>query len=126
MFGGGHSSRASEQALAKVLEARQDHARYRIVVFSGHVHNYERHEHGGITYFVSGGGAAHAYPIERASTDPFQSKEINYHYLLVEIDHQQMKVTMHRVELNREKATWSTPDQVLISTPASAAMKAVR
>jgi Icc-related predicted phosphoesterase len=126
MFGGGHSSRASEQALAKVLEARQDHARYRIVFFSGHVHNYERHEHGGITYFVSGGGAAHAYPIDRAPGDPFQSKEVNYHYLLVEIDHQQMKVTMNRLELSGERASWSTPDQVLISTPASAAMKAAR
>lgn len=28
--------------------------------------NCERHEHAGVTYFVSGGGAAHAYPIERA------------------------------------------------------------
>ena len=45
------------------------------VVFSGHVHNYERHEHGGITYFVTGGGAAHAYPIERTPDDPFQSRK---------------------------------------------------
>ena len=126
MFGGGHSSRASELALAKMIEDRQAHAPYRMVFFSGHVHNYERHEHGGITYFVSGGGAAHAYPIERAPDDPFQSKEINYHYLLVEIDHRQMKVTMNRLELTGEKATWSTPDQVLISTPAAAAMKAAR
>ena len=79
-FGGRHSACGSEQALAKM---RQAHARYRMVFFSGHVHNYERHEHGGITYFVSGGGAAHAYPIERTADDPFQSKGVNYHYLLV-------------------------------------------
>src|ERR1700686_3535483 len=54
VFGGGHSARTTEQALAKMLEERQAHARFRIVVFSGHVHNYERHEHGGVTYFVSG------------------------------------------------------------------------
>lgn len=126
MFGGGHSSRASELALARMLEDRQARAPYRMVFFSGHVHNYERHAHGGITYFVSGGGAAHAYPIERAPDDPFQSKEINYHYLLVESDHQQMKVTMNRLELSGEKPTWTTPDQVLISTPAAAAMKAAR
>jgi len=36
----------------------------------------------GITYFVIGGGGAHAYPITRAADDPFQSKEANYHYLL--------------------------------------------
>ncbi len=47
--GGGHSARAQEQALAKVLEERQAHACFRTVVFSGHVHNYERHEHGGVT-----------------------------------------------------------------------------
>ena len=120
-FGGGHSARAHEQALAKVLEERQAHARYRIVVFSGHVHNYERHEHGGVTYFVSGGGAAHAYPIERAPDDPFQSKEINYHYLLVEVDHQQLKVTMNRLDLSSGKAVWTQPDSVKITVPAPAA-----
>lgn len=125
-FGGGHSARAHEQALAKMLEERQAHARFRIVVFSGHVHNYERHEHGGVTYFVSGGGAAHAYPIERAPDDPFQSKEINYHYLLVEVDHQQMKVTMNRVDLTSGKAVWTQPDSVKIGTPVAAAQAAGR
>lgn len=126
MFGGGHSARSPEQALAKMLEDRQAHAPFRIVVFSGHVHNYERHEHGGVTYFVTGGGAAHAYPIERAKDDPFQSKEINYHYLLVQVDRQKLTVTMNRIELNGGKATWTTPDHVEIAAPAPAAMKAGR
>ncbi len=120
LFGGGHSARPAEQHLAKILEERQAHARYRIVVFSGHVHNYERHEHGGVTYFVSGGGGAHAYPIERAADDPFQSKEINYHYLLVEVDHQQAKVTMNRLDLTSGKAVWTQPDSVTIAVPAAA------
>jgi Icc-related predicted phosphoesterase len=123
-MGGGHSARATEQALGKTLEQRQAHAHYRIVVFSGHVHNYERHEHGGVTYFVSGGGAAHAYPIERAADDPFQSKEINYHYLLVEVDHGQMKVTMNRVDLTSGKAVWTQPDSVKIAVPGAAAAHA--
>jgi acid phosphatase type 7 len=123
-LGGGHSARTTEQALAKTLEQRQAHARFRIVVFSGHVHNYERHEHGGVTYFVSGGGAAHAYPIERAADDPFQSKEINYHYLLVEVDHGQMKITMNRVDLTSGKAVWTQPDSVKITVPAAAAAHA--
>ena len=124
LFGGGHSARAQEQALAKMLEARQAQVRYRMVVFSGHVHNYERHEHGGVTYFVTGGGAAHAYPIARAPDDPFQSKEINYHYLLVEVDRQQLKVTMNRLELTGGKAVWTQPDSVKIAVPAAAAAKA--
>jgi hypothetical protein len=84
-------SPAQEQAQAKVLEERQAHARFRTVVSSGHVHNYERHEHGGVTYFVTVGGAAHGYPIDRAADDPFQSKQVNYHYLLVEVEHQRLK-----------------------------------
>jgi acid phosphatase type 7 len=122
--GGGHSARAPEQALAKVLEERQAHVRYRIVAFSGHVHNYERHEHGGVIYFVTGGGAAHAYPIDRAPGDPFQSKEINYHYLLVEVDRQQLKITMNRVDLTSGKPVWTQPDSVTIAVPAAAAAHA--
>jgi hypothetical protein len=107
-----------------MLEDRQAHARFRIVVFSGHVHNYERHEHGGVTYLVSGGGAAHAYPIERGPDDPFQSKAVNYHYLLVEVDHQQMKVTMNRLELSEGKEIWTTPDRAGIGLPVPVAAKA--
>ncbi len=120
-FGGGHSARFKEQELARLLEARQQNLRARIVVFSGHVHNYERHEHGGITYFVSGGAGAHAYPIERAPGDPFQSKDVNYHYLQVEVDGGKVKVTMHRLDLTSGTALWTEPDSVTISAPAAKA-----
>jgi len=120
LFGGGHSARAPEQKLAKALEERQTKMRARIVVFASHVHNYERHEHGGITYFVSGGGAAHAYPIERAPSDPYQSKEINYHYLTLEVDRSQVTVTMNRLVLTNGKESWSQPDSTKITVPAAA------
>ena len=123
-YGGGHSARSPELMLAKTLEARQQNMRARIVVFAGHVHNYERHEHGGITYFVTGGGGAHAYPIERGAGDPFQSKEINYHYLLVEVDRGTLKITMNRLDLTTGKAVWTQPDGVNIAAPASVAAKA--
>ncbi len=123
-FGGGHSARKTEQALAKMLEERQAHARFRMIMFSGHVHNYERHEHGGVTYFVSGGGGAHAYPIGRAPGDPFQSKEINYHYLMVEVDHQELKITMNRLDLRGGKPVWTQPDSVRITVPMAAAAQA--
>lgn len=121
MFGGGHSARSSEKELAKMLEARQRNLRARIVVFSGHVHNYERHEHGGVTYFVTGGAGAHAYPIERAKDDPFQSEEVNYHYLQVEVDRGSLKITMHRIDLTSGTAVWTEPDSVVISVPAAKA-----
>jgi len=121
LFGGGHSARSQEQKLAKMLEARQPNQRARIVVFSGHVHNYERHEHGGVTYFVTGGAGAHAYPIERAKDDPFQSNEVNYHYIMVDVDRGSLKITMHRLDLTSGTAVWTEPDSVAISVPAAKA-----
>jgi 3',5'-cyclic AMP phosphodiesterase CpdA len=117
MFGEGHTARSQEKELAELLEGRQRNLRARIVVFSGHVHNYERHEHEGITYFVTGGAGAHAYPIERAKNDPFQSKGINYHYLMVDVDHDKAKVTMHRLDLTSGIPVWTEPDSVTISLP---------
>lgn len=122
IFGGGHSARSQEQELAKMLEARQQNQRARIVVFSGHVHNYEHHECGGVTYFVTGGAGAHAYPIERAKDDPFQSKEVNYHYIMVDVDRGSLKITMHRLDLTSGTAVWTEPDSVAISTAKAAAM----
>jgi len=119
-FGGGHSARHPEQALARQLEERQAHAPYRIIVFAGHVHNYERHEHGGVTYFVTGGGGAHAYPIERDANDPFQSKEVNYHYLLVEVSGEAVKITMNRLDLSTGKPVWTQPDSISIAVPQAA------
>ena len=117
-FGGGHSARMPEQRLASMLEAHQKNIRARIVVFAGHVHNYERHEHGGITYFVTGGGGAHPYLIKRGANDLFQSKEINYHYLLCEVDRGTMTITMNRLDLSGGKEVWTQPDTTKIIVPA--------
>ncbi len=117
-FGGGHSARTQEQNLARFLEERQKKMHARIVVFAGHVHNYERHEHGGVTYFVTGGGGAHAYPIERKPADLFQSKEINYHYIDVKVDSGSMVAVMNRLELKNGVASWTHPDRVTIMAPA--------
>jgi Icc-related predicted phosphoesterase len=121
---GGHSARGPEQALGAMLEHRQASMRARIVVFAGHVHNYERYEHGGVTYFVTGGGAATPVLITRQPGDPLFGKEVNYHYLLVEVDRGKMKVTMNRVELVNGKPLWTTPDFIEIPAPAAAAAKA--
>lgn len=121
IFGEGHSARTAEQALARLLEEKQATSRARFVVFGGHVHNYERHQHGGVTYFVTGGGGAHAYPVERTPSDLFQSTTINYHYLLAEVSRDSMKITMNRVEFLNGKATWTKPDFVTINVPTSAA-----
>lgn len=122
-YGGGHSARPAEQALARLLEEHQKQMRARIVVFAGHVHNYEHHEHGGVTYFVSGGGGAHAYPIERKPDDLFQSNAINYHYIEVRVGPRKMVTVMNRLEMKNGVASWSQPDRVSITV--SSKQKAV-
>jgi hypothetical protein len=107
-----------------MLEERQPHTRARFVVIAGHVHNYERHEHGGVTYFVTGGGGARPYLIPRQPGDPLFGKAVNYHYLLVEVDRGKMKITMNRLELANGKATWTTPDSVEIAAPTAVPAKA--
>jgi acid phosphatase type 7 len=118
-LGGGHSARHPEQLLAQMLEERQGRSHARFVVFSGHVHNYEHQEHNGVTYFVTGGGGARPYPIERTPHDPLNGKSVNYHYLLVEVDRGSLKITMHRLDLTSGAAVWSQPDSVAISVQAA-------
>jgi hypothetical protein len=124
MAGGGHAARHPEQALAQLLQDRQPHTRAHFVVIAGHVHNYERYEHGGVLYFVTGGGGAHPYLIPRQPGDPLFGKEVNYHYLLIEVDRGKMKIAMHRVELASGTATRTTPDSVEITTPTATPAKA--
>jgi Icc-related predicted phosphoesterase len=123
-LGGGHSSRSSEEALGKFLEDKQKQTRARFVVINGHVHNYERHEHGGITYFVSGGGGAHAYPIPRKPDDLYRDDGVNYHYLLPQVHHNHLTITMHKLEFKDGKEVWSEPDRVTMTAPLASSAAA--
>ena len=118
--GGGHSARETEKSLAKWLEGHQQSMRARIIVFNGHVHNYERHEHEGVTYFVTGGGGAHAYPIPRSPDDLYKDNGINYHYLLIDVNGTQTQITMNKLELVDGKPVWTKPDQAAVNARAKA------
>ena len=124
MPGGGHSARTPEVEMAHMLESRQPKMRARIIVIAGHVHNYERYEHGGITYFVSGGGGAHPYLFDRSAGDLFQGKGVNYHYLLLAVDRGKLSITMNRLDMTNGKAAWTRPDAVTIFPASASAAKA--
>ena len=109
-----------EKSLAKWLEGHQQSMRARIIVFNGHVHNYERHEHDGVTYFVTGGGGAHAYSIPRSPDDLYKDNGINYHYLLIDVNGTQTQITMNKLELVDGKPVWTKPDQVAVNARAKA------
>jgi acid phosphatase type 7 len=118
-LGGGHSARTKEQAVGEYLEERQKNTQARFIVFNGHVHNYERHEHGGVTYFVTGGGGAHPYPIPHREHDLYTDSGINYHYLLVRIDGAKANIVMNKLEIKDGKQIWTKPDSVTISAPSA-------
>jgi acid phosphatase type 7 len=96
---------SNEIALRGVLEAAAPKSHAKFVVINGHIHNYERFERNGITYLISGGGAAQAYPVlvrgdEDLYRDPDPKKLppiINYHYLVIQLEGKHAEVKMYRV-----------------------------
>jgi predicted phosphodiesterase len=62
-----------------------------VLVLSGHDHNYERLERNGITYLVSGGGSSVLYPLEARLAES-QSFAVKTHYVLLEIDSDQIQL----------------------------------
>jgi hypothetical protein len=92
--------------------------RYRVsAVFSGHDHVYERAEHDGIRYFVTGGGGAPLYarrtrpnPLDEAAVQRFERA---VHYLRVVVAHDQIEVTAVRADGTAiETQTWIEPQAI--------------
>jgi len=90
---------ASEITLREYLESRAAHTRAKFVVVSGHVHNYERFEHGGVSYIVSGGGGAAPYPVlVRNPQDLYREPGFpNFNYVVLQVHGKQADATMYRV-----------------------------
>ena len=71
-------------------------------VFSGHDHVYERAEHNGLRYFVSGGGGAPLYP-RRPRPNPVDLEAVKkferaYHFLRVTVTGNRVEVTAIRTD----------------------------
>lgn len=96
--GRGHSVRSSEHELAKLLESRQGQLPARILVIASHVHNYERYEHGGVMYIVSGGGGATPYAVVRQPGDFYSQPGPTYHYCHMTVDHDKLRFEMLKLE----------------------------
>jgi hypothetical protein len=90
---------AQEITLRRYLEAQAPKCRAKLVVVSGHVHNYERFEHAGISYIVSGGGGASPYPVyARSPEDLYQDKGYpNFNYVVLMVRGKRIDATMYRV-----------------------------
>jgi acid phosphatase type 7 len=94
-----HNPRPNELALAAYLKVVAARSHARLLVCSGHIHNYERHVQDGVLYLVSGGGGARPVPVIRDSSDAFQSPLFpNFHYLRLTLDGKHLRGEMYRLE----------------------------
>jgi len=85
--------------LRTVLEAHASRLKAKVLVFSGHIHNYERFERRGVEYIVTGGGGAVPYPILfRGSHDLYRDTGFPvYHYVTLEVKNHQLHGVMWKV-----------------------------
>jgi hypothetical protein len=85
--------------LRGVLESHLNRMRAKVIVFNGHIHNYERFERRGVEYVVTGGGGAVPYPILfRGSGDLYRDSGFPvYHYLTLEVRDHQLHAVMWKV-----------------------------
>ena len=72
--------------LRHLLEIHLHKMHAKVIVFNGHIHNYERFERNGVEYVTSGGGGAEPYPLLfRGSADLYRDTGFPvYHYLTLD------------------------------------------
>jgi Icc-related predicted phosphoesterase len=93
-----HNPRANEIALRDDLEEIAPKIKAKIIVAAGHIHNYERFSRGGVTYLVSGGGAAKPVEVERKPGDLYQDNSFpNYHFVEFVLHGNTVQGTMYRL-----------------------------
>ena len=86
--------------LREVLEAHLPKLQAKVLVFNGHIHNYERFQRNGVTYVVTGGGGAQPYPVLiRGGEDQYLDKGFPvYHYLTIDVVNHQLHAVMWKVK----------------------------
>jgi len=108
--------------LRGILESRLSRIHAKVVVFHGHIHNYERFERNGVEYVVTGGGGAEPYPLLiRGRADLYRDTGFPvYHYLTLDVDAHQLHAIMWKIK-DPEAATFTveSKDEFTISAPES-------
>ena len=86
--------------LRHLLEIHLHKMHARVVVFNGHIHNYERFERNGVEYVTSGGGGAEPYPLLfRGSDDLYRDRGFPvYHYLTLDYHDGKLDAVMWKVK----------------------------
>jgi hypothetical protein len=104
-----HGVDDNEKNLRVMLEEfSQSHPLTRLLVFSGHNHNYERYVDKRITYIVSGGGGATPYSIRRDPNDAYHDSGPTFHYCKISMDENGLTFAMFK--LNPQDSSWKQGD----------------
>lgn len=86
--------------LRHMLDTHMAKIKAKVVVFNGHIHNYERFERYGVEYIITGGGGAEPYPVLlRGSADLYKGGGFPvYHYLTIDISNGRLHAVMWKVK----------------------------
>lgn len=107
--------------LRSILEAHLGKIQPQVIVFNGHIHNYERFVRNGVEYVVTGGGGAEPYPLLfRGRADLYKDPGFPvYHYLTVDVSHRELHAEMWKIK-DPEAAELSVEekDQFTLTVPA--------
>jgi hypothetical protein len=107
-----------------ILEAHLNALRARVIVFNGHIHNYERFERRGVEYIISGGGGAEPYPVLiRGPSDLYRDKGFPvFHYLTLDVTGRTLHATMWKVkDPDAAQLSVEQKDEFTLEAPARAA-----
>ena len=124
-----HKPKPAQVALSQFVEQRQPGSRAHIVVVAGHVHNYERYQHGSVDYIVSGGGGAKPVPFTARGPDDLYPKnplygknhpvgEDQFHYCVFTVDHSSLKFQMMKLVSNGQGWTFEPRDAFDVNVAA--------
>jgi acid phosphatase type 7 len=86
--------------LRHLLEIHLHKMHAKVIVLSGHIHNYERFERNGVEYVTSGGGGAEPYPLLfRGPQDLYRDTAFPvYHYLTFDYRSGKLHAVMWKVK----------------------------
>ena len=115
----GHEARHQEKDLAAYLENRQKSSPAKFLVIGGHNHNYERYEHNGIMYIVTGGGGATPYMPHRNPTDFYQGVGPTYHYCLITMEPGKLNFEMYKLTETLGRIGWEKADNFALTVENS-------
>jgi len=115
--------------LRTMLEDRLPRIHAKVLVFSGHIHNYERFERHGVEYVVTGGGGAEPYPIlYRGSDDLYRDSAFPvFNYVTIEVRDHRLQAVMWKVsnpeEPDAAKLNVEVKDRFTVKANPQAAAK---